>query len=77
MPEPRSRRIHGAAASCSKVTGPRANGEVGAASAKKAGFFAAGVYDPFSGSDPARMAEVCDRYERDLGGYLADFAGRN
>lgn len=53
------------------------DGEVGAASAKKAGFFAAGVYDPFSGSDPAWMAEVCDRYERDLGGYLADFAGRN
>lgn len=53
------------------------DGEVGAATAKKAGFFVAGVYDSFSGSDPTRMAEVCDRYECDLGGYLADFAELN
>lgn len=48
------------------------DGEVGARSAHGAGFFTAGVIDPFSGSDPQRMAVVCDRLERDLGGYLAD-----
>lgn len=50
------------------------DGETGARSARSAGFFVAGVADPYSGSDPARMRAVCDRYEKDLGGYLADFA---
>ena len=49
------------------------DGEVGATTAKKAGFFVAGVYDEYSGSDVKRMTEICDRYEKDLGCYLADF----
>lgn len=56
-------------ASCAVVE----DGEVGAATAKKEGFFSAGVYDAYSGSDPRRMREICDRYEHDLGGYLSDF----
>lgn len=49
------------------------DGAVGAETAKKAGFFSAGVTDPYSGADPALMRRVCDRLESGLGGYLADF----
>lgn len=52
------------------------DGETGVRSARAAGFFTAGVADPFSGSDPGRMQALCDRYESDLGGYLSDFIRR-
>ena len=49
------------------------DGFVGARSAHAAGFFTAGVKDPYSGATADMMRSVCDRLEDDLGGYLADF----